>query len=389
MDDKIEDIVLKYLDDCLTEQEAGELTEWLNASASNRRLFIKCLKVYKNARQLHFLDCADREKSWEELQQRLKRYRRRSWLQRFYYAAALIVLLIGIQTYFRLRENSSVVSHEVLVQQFPHQGIRKAVLKLSGGKEVILGQGNQQKIRGEAEGEIVKDITDHLYYNQVQKPVKKLVYNEIFVPRGGEYSLTLSDGTRVWLNADSKLKYPVVFSDTLRQVELWGEAFFEVNRDEKKRFVVSVEGSKVTVTGTKFNVSAYDSQSFLQTTLVEGAVRFENGDRQVELKPSQQVSMDRGMNTLHVMEVDINLYTSWVDGIFEFKDTPLLAVVAQLSRWYDADIAFASEDLKEIRFAGVIQRNKPMAFAVEVIEKVLDVKFKKEENGTIIITNQN
>ena len=180
--------------------------------------------------------------------------------------------------------------------------------------------------------------------------------------------MILSDGTRIWMNAESLLRYPTSFIGEKREVFLEGEAFFEVAKDAKHPFIVHTNRHSVEVLGTSFNISAYPDYK-VYTTLAEGRIKVSTAKVSVVLNPDQQAAY---------------LFTSWAKGNYEFRNTSLSEIVAQLSRWYNVDIYFKNESLKDKRFAGIIFRDEELNFAIEVIERVSNVHFTREEETIYI-----
>ena len=195
----------------------------------------------------------------------------------------------------------------------------------------------------------------------------KPVYNKVEIPRGGEYALVLSDGTKVHLNSMSSLRFPVAFTTGKREVELQGEAYFEVSKTGQP-FIVNVNGMQVEVLGTTFNISAYPNEEY-QTTLVNGSVRVsaEKGESLI-LKPSQQATIVSGGNSIQVRTVDISFYTSWVKGKINFKDQRLEDIMKILSRWYDMNVVYENEGLKNIRFGCNLNRYEEILSLIHISE---------------------
>ena len=205
------------------------------------------------------------------------------------------------------------------------------------------------------------------------------VYNKVEIPRGGEYALVLSDGTKVHLNSMSSLRFPVAFTTGKREVELQGEAYFEVSKTGQP-FIVNANGMQVEVLGTTFNISAYPDEEY-QTTLVNGSVKVsaEKGESLI-LKPSQQATIALGSNSIQVRTVDTSFYTSWVKGKINFKDQRLEDIMKTLSRWYDMNVVYENEKLKNIRFGCNLNRYEEITPFVKLLEKTEEVHVKIEGN---------
>lgn len=225
--------------------------------------------------------------------------------------------------------------------------------------------------------------------NYQQAPARtseKLAYNKVNVPRGGEYQLTLSDGSKVQLNSMSSIRFPVQFAQDCRLVELEGEAYFEVSKTGQS-FIVQTKGMKIEVLGTTFNISAYANEEY-QTTLVSGSVKVqtENGSNRI-LKPSEQACITPGSNQINVRNVDTAFYTSWIHGKINFKDQRLDDIMKTLARWYDMDVVYENEATKELRFGCYVNRYNEITPLVKLLEQTGRVTVTVEGKTIKIFTN--
>ena len=209
----------------------------------------------------------------------------------------------------------------------------------------------------------------------------ELLQNKIIVPKGSEYAIVLADGTKVKMNADSHIDFPVQFGDT-REVTLEGEAMFEVTHDEARPFIIKTHDHAIYVLGTTFNISAYPDEE-LSVTLIEGKLKVTAPSGEYYLLPGEHYSSAQSK----VSKVDTEFYTSWTDGAMEFDAMPFPLLTARLSRCYNVDIQIASKELETMKFTGVIFRNKPLDFALDIIHRVSDVKFEKK-GETILVKKQ-
>ena len=213
-------------------------------------------------------------------------------------------------------------------------------------------------------------------------------WHTLTVPRGGEYTVLLADGTKICVNSESRLHYPVVFApaDTVRRVFVSGEAYFQVARHESLPFEVCTEHGTVRVYGTKFNVHDYADEGRTVVTLLEGKVGYTVGGHEYRLSPGGQLTLDHASGRVEEKAVDALAYCSWIDGVFEFNSMPLERIMKQLSRWYDVDYRFENQELKRRLFTGITFRRAPLRNLLDQIEKTTRIHFKIE-NRTIIITN--
>lgn len=210
------------------------------------------------------------------------------------------------------------------------------------------------------------------------------IYHTLRVPRGGEYTLVLADGTTVYLNAESELRFPKQFKGKSRKVYLEGEGYFDVQRDEKQPFVVEVKQVEVRVLGTSFGIRAYTGEVNVLTTLVRGRVNVEAGGKQVELSPGQQADFNRGNDRLTVTEVDVEQYVSWKDGRLVFDNKPLEFILEELGRWYSFDVFYTNKELKGIPYSLNIKKHEDIAHVLKFIERTGKVKFEINKNTIIV-----
>jgi transmembrane sensor len=376
-------LVSNYCKGKLSKKEAEELKIWLKEDSEHQKKFKHYHSLYGKNRTIDFLEQMDKEKSWSIISNKISPKTRKLHIWLPYAASVAVIAVISVFLFLEYRSEVDF-SKDYNFAQVAEIGSKKAVLTLADGSKMKLHERQVRSI-SEVDGtQISKDSTNTLSYSPVASVQSKLIYNRIEVPRGGEYSLTLSDGTKVWLNAESELRYPVNFRKTKRDVFLIGEAYFEVAHNKEAPFTVHIHDSKVKVLGTKFNISGYEDQEFIATTLVEGSVEVNNLSQKELLKPGYQSIVNRGGDDISVSEVDTHLYTSWVEGVFEFEVTELEYIMAQLGRWYNVKFFFNEESLKHIRFTGAITRDKPIEFALKMIEKISDVDFAIKDDYIIV-----
>jgi hypothetical protein len=213
---------------------------------------------------------------------------------------------------------------------------------------------------------------------------KEIEYNELFVPKGRVFSIRLSDGTRVWLNSESYIKYPVNFAEERREVILSGEAYFDVKKDKERDFVVRTSGYSVNVLGTKFNVRAYENDEVISTTLVEGSVALNTDETsEFRISPGEQFAFERGTGTISVSKVDVHLYTSWINNQLIIRSNTLWDILKVLQRRYDVDVFFSDEAAKHEQYSGEVPLNDNLNVILDQISKVSDIEFQIE--GRLIV----
>ncbi len=377
------DWAMKYHQACLTDNDQQALEKWLDENKEHVHLFNKYRKLYCQSRSVAFIDTVNREQAWSNISSALQNKSRRLLPKWTYQVAAIFIIVLGVG-YF-LRNEISTANHQVSgFEQIAEIGTRRAILTFADGRKQALEEDNEQ-VFDEKDGTlIIKDSTNSLMYSKEKPANKQILYNEIKVPRGGEYSLHLADGTQVWLNADSKLRYPVQFKGKQRLVYLEGEACFDVAHNGEMPFIISANDSKVKVLGTKFNISAYKDQAYVATTLVRGSVQVDYLSDNILLKPGEQSVVVKGKDGIAINEVDPSIYTAWVHGVFEFEKKDLGSIMTQLGRWYNVNFFFTEPQLKQIKFTGAIHRNESINYAIELIESITDLKFKIKGENIII-----
>ena len=297
--------------------------------------------------------------------------------------AASIILLVGLFVGRTINGVRDIHEEQELAKSVMQPGTSKAILMMADGKEVVLEQGQNLNILLN-ERVRVATSSQGIVYEEYGKGMVTEEYNKLTTPVGGEYSLVLSDGTKVFLNADSELKYPVEFSDGKRIVDLKGEAYFEVHKDSLRPFIVRMNGAEVTVLGTSFNVNTYGDDGQIYTTLVNGSVRVssvKNGQAEV-LKPGMQSVMNVQSGLLTVRKVDVEPYVAWREGRFVFRAMTLDLIMRQLQRWYDFEVFYQNPELKDYEFRGVIKRDMDLDKVLSVIKVTTNVDF--EVKGKVI-----
>lgn len=333
---------------------------------------------FERVRRLTALE-ADKAKMWKQVQSRMNknsRYRVKRYLK---YAAIIVAFVLVGGTWWMVKENpEEVISVELSETSMLSPGTPKAYILFSSGQRMdltttehdtmIMEKGMQVRVGSSGKISYVPGDSGSILKQEI-------VYNTIVVPRGGEYKLELADGTLVWLNSDSELRYPVKFAGSQRDVWLKGEGYFEVSKNPEKSFRVVVDDMIVKVLGTSFNINAYKDRGNILTTLVSGKVDIQDmsGKSLVVMNPNQQVDFRHGK--ISVQEVDVTRFVSWIDGKFYFNDMTLENIMSQLQRWYDIEVFFVDEELKSYPFTGVIRRDFTAGQIFEIIEKTTRVKF--------------
>lgn len=252
-------------------------------------------------------------------------------------------------------------------------GGNKAVLTLSDGRNIVLHDMANGTLTSQDGVQILKPDSGRLVYTMASTAGNTVAYNTLATPRGGQYQLSLPDGTKVWLNAGSSIRYPVAFNSAERKVEITGEAYFEVAHDKTKPFYVTLPsqpggpaGATIRVLGTHFNIMAYKEEMNIQTTLLEGALRVEGSIQQALLKPGQQGVLTNTTGALTVREVDTREAVAWMHGQLSMKYIDVAAFMRQLSRWYDVDVVFEGE-VPNMSFSGSISKTINLSLVLQAL----------------------
>jgi len=382
---EIQKIIVKFLNKEANIDELEKLDKWLNKK-DNTLLFNQFVQVdFLTGISMGEFDV---NKAKEQISLRLnevKRNKRATLLKRMSIAAS-IALIIGFSFY---QFNSfRIVKGEISkIEKKINVGSSKAILTLDNGNQIRLKEGGGYK------NEKVSSNGEELIYTQTKdtKLNEKLTYNYLTIPRGGEYVVMLADGTKVWLNSDSKLKYPTRFlKGKTRSVELvYGEAYFEVSHSSKHNgddFDVYSRSQKVNVLGTEFNIKAYLEDAEIATTLVGGKIMIQKGMTKKYLKPNQQSIIKDDSDSISISEVDVAQEISWIKGFYSFNKEPLEKMMETLARWYDAEIIFEKVELKEFVFTGILERADSIDEILKLIEGTSEGEIKFEIiNKKIII----
>lgn len=293
----------------------------------------------------------------------------RRWVA--YAAAVVLVIAVGMVAVLVKKKPAPVVAGApkqdiVIVKDIPPGG-NKAILTLADGATISLDDCKKGDIARDGNAQIVKaGDSGTLIYHAVAGNQRAVAYNTITTPRGGQYQLALSDGSKVWLNASSSLHFPTTFGGGERAVELTGEGYFEVAKNTAKPFLISVNGVRVEVLGTHFNINAYRDEPVVRTTLVEGAVKVEAGGQGIVLRPGQQA--EAGASLRLNQEADLEEVMAWKEGIFNFKNLDIESIMRQISRWYDVEVVYAGGKKPEGHFSGMISRNTPALTVLKMLE---------------------
>lgn len=376
-------ILRKSLDQKLSDSEKESLNLWLSESEKNAQ-------YYKRYKEFHSAEKKESVNSYANYLKFVNRVadRKRHLIYNYmkYAATIIIVLSVGSLLYFQMNKEIPVkIASETGVIK---PGTDKALLYLEDGKVINLESKKSQIIKTE-QGHKIKQEGNIVSYEKLKTEEEdvKISYNTLKIPRGGEYIMMLNDGTKVWINSETEIKFPVVFPKNERRVIIKGEAYFDVVKDGRP-FIVSTGKMNVKVLGTEFNVRSYSDEKSIHTTLVEGKVQIDIKNKKLVLEPGEQAIYEvNNPKGLSKRKVDVSKYIAWKDGRFIFEDERLEDIMKQVERWYDVNVFYMNDDLKDIKFRGNVNRYKDFNTLLKKIEKLNVVEFKIRGN-TVTVVNK-
>ncbi len=365
----IENIIVKFLTKQATASELTELEDWIE-NPVNKKLFDEYVKInYVIEYNMNEFDSHKlRLKLMEAFDKERKARKFKKIRKVFYYSAAAIILGIVTATYLYQLNFSNTPEPKIIVNNVITAGTDKAILTLEDGSSVVL-----DKERKYEKDNVVSNGKE-LVCKNANKKKTEVAYNYLTIPRGGQFKLKLSDGTDVWLNSETKLKFPVAFVEgNLREVELiYGEAFFVVSPSTEHKgakFKVKNKDQEVEVLGTEFNIKAYQNEDNIYTTLVEGKVTVSNSTTKKYLEPNQQSVINPKKGDIEINPIEAYNEILWTKGIFSFKGKNLKEIMDVMSRWYDVDVFFKNTALEKVKFNGVLSKNDDIKEILTIIKK--------------------
>lgn len=376
-------LIIKKINDTLSPEEESIFDIWYNESVENRDYFAKVQSNYQND-----IEEVNLDKAWNAIDRKITPQRNKNHFYK-YAVAASIALLLGTGIFYFTKPKEQIIEvAEKPIEIAP--GGTRGILTLSNGKQIILadisakdtiakeGEKDEVTIKMDAKGVITYVIKPDADVSKADANS----FNTLSTPTGGQYNIVLADGTKVYLNTVSSIKYPTQFNGDQRIVELEGEAYFEVAKNKNKPFIVKSRNQSIEVLGTHFNVHAYNNESFIKTTLLEGSVAVNYKNQKAILKPGQQSNVSEDFNKIAIRKVDTEAAIAWKNGRFKFDNADLKTVMKQLERWYGIKVEYRG-DVSDVRFNGGTFMNKNLSEVLKVLE-LSNIKFKVE-GKTIIV----
>lgn len=383
----IAQLIFKSISNIITIDEKEVLDNWLSLK-QNRDFYDKIINkkyidhkfsLYKQSSAEKIYDRLEKKLMLEEQKAVVSLYKQ-AW---FKYAVAASVLFMFTLTVLYNNDNPAVIVDPIILVDNIKIGTDKAVLTLDDGSEIALEKGQNYHMNG------ISSNGEQVVYNSSDTAESKIKYNILTIPRGGQFSVTLADGTHIWLNSESKLKYPTSFTDgKTREVELvYGEAYLDVSpsiSNKGSKFKIFTGKQSIEVLGTEFNIKAYKDEDAVYTTLVEGKIAIEGGSMKEILRPGQQATYNIKNHDIQLKSVDVYNEISWKNGVFSFKGMPLKKIMNVLSRWYDVEVVFATPKQESVEFTGVVDRNQDISKILSIINQTNNIDYKIKKNTITI-----
>ena len=362
----------RRIEGTITDEERQELDTWLSQSAHNHLLFESMQNEGYRRELLKKMEEKKPALAWSKAKAQLdqeRRTRRQKNRYRYLAAAAITVLFCGGWLYLlsvkqKPAEPTLAVRHDV------PPGSNKAVLTLANGNQVVLDSNANGVLAQQGNTRIVNLSAGQLAYQSGiigAEAEEKVQYNTLTTPKGGQYKIILPDGSKVWLNAASSLRYPTDFTGKERDVALNGEAYFEVKHNSAQPFIVKVNGTRIQDIGTAFNIKAYSDGGGMQATLIEGEIKVSTSKASRTLAPGEQATT-AAQGEITIRKVNAADAAAWKDGYFVFSNSDLKAVMQTLARWYDVEVQY-DKTIPDKHFDGMIQRNISLATVLKYLGK--------------------
>jgi len=377
---RIKELVIQRLETGLSSNEQAELHNWINQSDDNRKA-IEAFLAEENLRSGLQDMYYSKNRIWQRLKGSMPEVNKtqvRSMNWRYMAAAAILLFFVGgyylisnrsVKIKIAKTNNSSQIKNDV-----PAPTGTKTILTLANGSTIILDSVQNGTLAQQGNAKVQKLSNGQLAYNNndnnallSEKPTE-IFYNTLSTAKGGQTMVVLSDGSKVWLNTASSIRFPTAFTGKERSVEITGEAYFEIAHNRSVPFIVKVKDADIKVLGTHFNVMAYDDENLLRTTLLEGSVMISRGNESNLLQPGQQAQVGAGETIRVVSDVDTDQVVAWKNGEFQFNMADIESVMRQLKRWYDIDVVYEGGGKPAIHLVGTVSRNVNLSNVLKLME---------------------
>jgi hypothetical protein len=390
-DFKINQQLADFISGNINKIDLESLTNWGKQSKENQKLLKMLSKDEALKNSISDYYSLKSPIHWSTMKAKIKRTKRRIVFTKLSRIAATIILPLAIGFGVYMIGMPEQENYQEIAKQFK-PGEKNATLLMSNNMMIKLDTVKIGQLSYESDFNIIKESKGKLSYKHISRKIKqdKIEFHTLNVAKGEEFMIELSDGTKIWINSDSRIKYPVIFHGNKREVVLEkGEAYFEVAHDADKKFIVTTKKSVIQVLGTSFNISAYDDEPEI-TTLVEGNVnlchRYDiDLTSTVNLKPGDQAKIITINKKINVKKVNAEQYAAWKDGIFYFNYESIELIMKKLSRWYNVDFVYKTTDVKSIIFYGKIKRHETIDKLLEMIKLTNKIDYSIKGNTITII----
>ncbi|WP_074243221.1 FecR family protein [Chitinophaga niabensis] len=374
-----------YFDKTATAAEVDELMEAVEDSKHDEELKSLLAELWEQHHSHH--RPISEEKGAETLRAILQQERVLKPVavkKRWWPAAAAAAIMLFIAGYYWMsnqRPTNEYMAEQPVPPYVIKPGGNKAVLTLADGSHIELDSSREGVLTTQGSAVVVNSSSSILAYGPNKNSTDEAVYNTLSTPRGGQYCLILSDGTKVWLNANSSIRFPATFNGDTRSVSIKGEAYFEVAKNKAKPFLVTAKEATIRVLGTHFNIMAYEDEGMMTTTLLEGAVKVSKGDKFKILKPGVQAQI-LADETMKTAIVDVDEEMAWKNGWFNFNSWDIQRIMRQISRWYDIDVVYEGK-MPTGHYSGIVSRENNISQVLQIM-KAGGVDFKIEDRKIIV-----
>lgn len=392
---RIVELILKKQQTGLTASEGQELDAFCNESEANRAFVARYDDESYLTKRFAEIEAIDPRAGWAKFREEYQQKRsplsfiRGNWFRVAAAASVLLLLSAAAFLWINNRHKPAAQQGTLATVQDLAPGSQKAILILADNTTIDLDSAGSGTIARQGASHVVKTDKGAISYlrDEANGNSQTVSYNQLVTPRGAQYKLVLPDGSTVWLNAASSIKYPTSFTGNERRVEMTGEAYFEIAKQTapggKGRipFIVEVDGTQVEVLGTHFNVNAYSDEPVIKTTLLEGIVKVVKGGNSALLKPGQQAQV-KG-TSINTIAADTDLEMAWVNGLFQFKKANVKSIMRQVSRWYNVEIEYSGDPTST--FSGTIPRSVNASKLFALLEATGNVHFKIADNKVTVL----
>ena len=383
--DRIKYLLEQYAANKASKEEVAELFALMELAETDEALHQLITEAPKNKEDEIYLPQQDWDRMWSVIKSATTQRPHKqalfsmAWVR---IAAAVIICIITSAVYFFYNKKNETATTTAMNNHYKNDvaaGGNKAILTLADGSEIALDAVHNGSLAQQGNTMIIKTGEGQLAYNANGKSSGSILFNTITTPVGGEYTVVLPDGSKVWLNAASSLHFPAFFSGRQRNVELTGEAYFEVAKNAAMPFHVKVNSMDVQVLGTHFNIMAYPEEKTINTTLLEGKVKVTQDGKIQNLEPGMQAIVDRQTHNIKVAGANIDQSIAWKNGVFRFKETSIKELMHEVERWYNVEVEYRTEG-NDQDYTGIVPRTQNVSALLQTLEYTGTVHFEVEKS---------